>query len=232
MSAPTPFEIATPGLFLGTCLALVVAVDDREGPPRVEVRLLHSDGVEGHDAPVWARVAVSCAGDDRGSFFLPDVGDEVLVAFLHGDSRFPVVLGSLWNGSTKVPDRLGGDGNRVDRWTLVGRRKSRMTMVEDQPGEATITLSTPGGVSLTLTEKGGGMIELVAAGCKVRLDTSGVKIETGNKVTIKGSRMEVDAGQVKVTSTMSNFSGIVKAMMVQTDTVASQAYLPGAGNVW
>jgi uncharacterized protein involved in type VI secretion and phage assembly len=230
--ASDPFEIPAPGLFLGAYLGVVVTVDDREGAPRVEVRVFNADGVDNHDGPIWARVAVPCAGDDRGTFFLPDVGDEVLVTFLQGDPRHPVLLGSLWNGATKVPDRLGGDGKRVDRWTLVGRRKSRITIVEDQPGEATITLSTPGGVSLTLSEKSGGMIELVAAGCKVRLGTGGVQIDTGNKVELKGSRLEANAGTVNVTSAMSSFSGIVKAMMVQTQTVAGQAYLPGMGNVW
>ncbi|MFL5496210.1 MAG: phage baseplate assembly protein V [Gemmatimonadales bacterium] len=227
-----PFEIQTPGLFLGAYLGEVVAVDDRSGPPRVEVRLYCCDGVEDQDGPVWARIAVPCAGDNRGTFFVPDVGDEVLVAFLHGDPRFPVVLGALWNGGTTAPERLGGDGKRVDRWTIVGRRSSRIAIVEDKPGEATIALSTPGNVSLTLTEKAGGSIELKAGGCTIKLDSQGIQIQTGNKVVVKGSRMEVTAGQVKVTSAMADFSGVVKAMLVQSQTVAGQAYLPGMGNVW
>jgi uncharacterized protein involved in type VI secretion and phage assembly len=51
----------------------------------------------------WIRIATMMAGKDRGSFFMPEVQDEVLVAFEHGDARFPFVIGFLWNGVDKTP---------------------------------------------------------------------------------------------------------------------------------
>ena len=50
------------------------------------------------------------AGDDRGTFFMPDVGDEVLVAFLAGDPQHPFVVGALWNGKDKPPVSMDGAG--------------------------------------------------------------------------------------------------------------------------
>ena len=94
-------------------LAEVVSVEDPDGLGRVEVRLLGKQEQDNQTATLWARVAVPFAGDNRGAFFIPDVGDEVLVAFLDGDPRWPVVLGSFWNGAARPPERP--PGNRVDR---------------------------------------------------------------------------------------------------------------------
>src|SRR5262245_3996932 len=52
---------------------------------------------------VWARVATMMAGRNKGTLFLPEVGDEVLVAFERGDVRAPCVIGSLWNGKARPP---------------------------------------------------------------------------------------------------------------------------------
>ena len=136
----------TPMLHGGSYLAEVFAVNDPEQLGRVQVRLLSFDDVEGQDAPVWARVAVPFAGDGRGSFFIPDVGDEVLVSFVNGDPRLPVVIGGMWSGSAEVPEQLGGSGDRVDRWTITGKAGTRIAIVEEQPADATISFTTPGGL--------------------------------------------------------------------------------------
>src|SRR5712691_6748425 len=136
------FEIPTPGLFQGAHLAEVVSVQDGDHLSQVQVRLYSCDGVADHDGPVWARVAVPFAGAGYGAFMLPGVGDEVVVCFVNGDSRFPIVVGSVWNGNAAAPEQLGGQGTRVDRWTLVGKRGTRIAIIEEQTGQATIKLST------------------------------------------------------------------------------------------
>ena len=99
MQTYSPFEIQNPGVFNASHLAEVISVDDPLTLSRVQIRLLNADGVGEQDGPIWARVASPFAGADRGGFFIPDVGDEVLVTFIQGDSRFPIVVGGLWNGS-------------------------------------------------------------------------------------------------------------------------------------
>lgn len=226
------FEIATPGTFAASHLAEVLAVDDPHGQGRVKVRLLNCDGVAGHDAPIWARVAVPFAGGQRGAFMLPDVGDEVLVTFVHGDSRLPVVVGGLWNGNASPPEQLGGAGDRIDRWTIVGKAGTRIAIVEDGAGNATIKLSTPGQVEAELTQSGGGRIELKAAGSTVKMDSGGVSVDTPATVKVQASQVQVTAPMVTVDAAMSKFSGVVKCDVLQATTVIASTYTPGAGNVW
>jgi uncharacterized protein involved in type VI secretion and phage assembly len=95
-------------------LARVTTLDDPEGRSRVAVRLYGFDGTAGQDAELWARVVAPFAGDDRGAFFLPDVGDEVLVTFVQGDARHPLILGGLWSGAAAPRPR----------WSLAGATAS------------------------------------------------------------------------------------------------------------
>src|SRR4029450_12739879 len=73
-------------------LARVVNINDPEGLNRVQVRLIAFEAVSDQDAPLWARVVAPFAGQNRGTFFMPDVDDEVLVLFTNGDTRFPPVI--------------------------------------------------------------------------------------------------------------------------------------------
>ncbi|MCB9765107.1 MAG: hypothetical protein H6739_35365 [Alphaproteobacteria bacterium] len=226
-----PFERPPGGwapCFSEAQLAEVITVED--SGKRVEIRLMSCDGPDGQDGPIWARVAAPFAGTDRGAFFIPDVGDEVLVTFVNGDPRFPVVVGSLWNGAQSAPETLGGD--RVDRWTLTGKNGTRIAIVEEGGGQDTIAFSTPGGVTGTLTDDGGGKVEIVAAGNTVTIDSGGVTVDAASTVSVTGSKVEVSAGMVSVSAAMADFSGIVKCTTLQATTVVASTYTPGAGNVW
>jgi uncharacterized protein involved in type VI secretion and phage assembly len=233
MPSPSILE-RDPGLLPACHLAEVVSVHDPDSLNRVQVRLLSYDGPGEQDGPIWARVAVPFAGADRGAFMIPDVGDEVLVAFVNGDPRLPVVVGGLWNGSAAAPETLGGSGDRVDRWTIVGKAGTRIAIVEERPGEATIEFRTPGGAQGKLTDANGGKIEFQVAGASVTIDggRAAVSIQAPGKVEVQASEVEVNAGQVKVNAAMSQFSGLVRCDVLQASTVISSTYTPGAGNVW
>jgi uncharacterized protein involved in type VI secretion and phage assembly len=228
----TIFEIPQTGQTQATHLAEVVAVNDPDNRTRVQIKLLGFDAVSSQDGPVWARVAVPFAGSDRGAFFLPDVGDEVLVTFLNGDSRFPIVIGGLWNGNAKAPETLGGSGDRVDRWTIKGKAGTRIAIIEETSGQEKILFETPGGVTGELTDASGGKVEVKSAGTTITIDTQGVSVNTPSKVKVQASQVEVSAGTVKVDAAMSTFSGVVKCDVLQATTVIATTYTPGAGNVW
>ena len=229
MRAANRFERPA-GVWTASYLAEVVSVDDPDRLTRVQIRLLNCDGLDDQDGPVWARVAVPFAKADRGAFFLPDVGDEVLVVFLNGDLRFPMVVGGLWNGRDQAPDSLPGD--RVDRWTITGKAGTKFSIVEEQSGQEKIVFETPGGVKGTLTDEAGGKIKLEAAGNTVTMETSGVTIQAAAKVTVQASQVEVSAGMVTVNAGMSKFSGVVQCDTLISNTVVSAMYTPGAGNIW
>jgi uncharacterized protein involved in type VI secretion and phage assembly len=217
--------------FLGT----VKSVKDPENRNRVQVRIFNTDGVADQDAPVWARVAVPFAGGNRGAFFIPSVGDEVVLVFLSGDPRFPIVIGGLWNGTDTAPETLGGSGDAVDRWTITGKAGTRVAIVEESASSATIKFSTPGGLVGTMTDDSGGSIEFTdSLQTSIKIDSSGVTINApSGKVQITAaSEVDVTAPTVNVSAAMSAFSGIVQCQVLQATTVMATTYTPGAGNVW
>jgi len=213
-------------------LAKVISVNDPDGLNRVEVQLLSHMGSPRQQGTLWARVATPCAGANKGAFFLPDVGDEVAVSFVNGDSRYPVVLGSLWNGGDSAPEALGGSGDAVDRWTIVGKEGTRIAIVEETPGTATISFTTPGGASGELTDAGGGKIEFKVAGTTITINTQGVTVNTPLTVKVQATQVSISAAMVTVDAGISKFSGVVQADTVICNSVISASYTPGAGNIW
>lgn len=210
-------------------LAKVVSIQDPDRLARVKVRLLTVDG-DG-EAEIWARVAVPFAGADRGALFVPDVDDEVLVTFLAGDPRFPIVIGGLWNGAASPPEQFGGD--RIDRWTITGKAGTRIAIVEDSGGSPRIELSTPSGVRGTLTDEAGGSIRFEdTSGNSVTINPQGITLQAASNVKVQASQVEVQAGAVRVDAAMSTFSGVVRCDTLIATSVVATTYTPGAGNIW
>lgn len=226
-------EHVLPILGTGAFLAHVVSVQDPDSRNRIQVRIYNADGIADQSGPVWARVAVPFAGNDRGAFFFPDVGDEVLVTFLSGDSRFPVVLGGLWNGQDSAPDQFGGSGTSVDRWTITGKKRTKIAIIEDSTGP-TVQFTTPGGLTGTMTDSDQSIQFNDSNQTSIRIDSSGVTINapTAQVQVTAASSMTINAPQLNVNAAMSTFSGIVQCQVMQATTVVATTYTPGAGNVW
>lgn len=223
------FEMPAPGLGHGGYLAEVIDLDDPQRLARVKVRVLNFDGVESHDAPVWARVASAFAGNDRGAFLIPDVGDEVLVIFINGDSRYPVVVGGLWNGSATAPEQISG-GRNV-RKVIRSKNGVKLTL-EDQDGQERFIVETPGAQRVTLKDGPGQITIEDSNGNSIALESSGITITAAAKVTINAPQVAVSAGMVQVDAAMSKFSGVVQCDTLIATTVVATTYTPGAGNIW
>ncbi|WP_029936636.1 phage baseplate assembly protein V [Sphingomonas sp. UNC305MFCol5.2] len=212
----------------GAHIAKVVSVQDPQSQSRVQVQLLSADP-EG-EAPIWARVAVPFAGDNYGAFFIPDVGCEVIVQFLAGDTTNPIVIGTLWNGATGIPETL--PGNAVDRWAICGKNGTRIAIVEESAGQEMVEIETPAGARATLTDQAGGSIKLEVAGNTFEMSTSGVSIQTSSQCEVQASTVTVTASSVSVNTSMATFSGTVQCNTLIASSVVSSSYSPGAGNVW
>jgi len=223
------FEAPLPGLFHGGYLAEVVDLSDPDNLARVKIRLLNFDGVDGHDGPVWARVASAFAGNNRGAFLIPDVGDEVLVTFVNGDPRYPIVLGGLWNGSDTAPESISGGRNL--RKIIRSKNGVKVTL-EDQDGQEQCILETPGMQKVTLKDGPGQITIEDSNGNSIKLESSGVTITGAAKVTVNASQVAVSAGMVQVDAGISKFSGVVQCDTLIATTVVATTYTPGAGNVW
>lgn len=216
--------------YYGVYPAEVTEIADPDQQGRVKVRLPWSPDNDGAGYDVWARLATLMAGNDRGSWFIPDVGDEVLVTFEAGDPRRPYVVGALWNGQDAPPESMdeAGDNNLK---VLRSRNGVKVTL-DDSDGQEQMILETPGGQSITLKD-GPGAIEIVDSnGNSVKLETSGITVDASAKVTINASQVAVSAGMVTVDAGMSRFSGVVQADTVISNSVISASYTPGAGNIW
>lgn len=214
----------------GVQLAQVVSIDDPERLNRVKVRLAAVSGTTNQDGELFARVATAFAGDNRGAFWMPDVGDEVVVGFVQGDSRMPIVLGGLWNGTSRSPETLQPGNYRK----VVRSRNGNRIVLDDTPGREKVIIETPGGARITLSDAPGDPPVTVEDrfGNTTILAGGGVTVRTGSKLTIEASQIEVTAALVQVNAAMSKFSGIVQCDTLITNSVVSASYTPGAGNIW
>ncbi|MFN7937162.1 MAG: phage baseplate assembly protein V [Bryobacteraceae bacterium] len=218
------------GLFYGAYPALVRDINDPDGQGRVKVGLPWSPDGEGGTFEAWARIATLMAGNNRGTWFVPDVGDEVIIVFLSGNPRHPCVVGACWNGHDAPPQSMDAAGNNYVK--QIRSRNGVSVTLDDQDGQEKLVLETPGGQKLTLKD-GPGAIELEDSnGNSIKMEASGLTLRASAKVTIEASTMDVNAGMVNVNAGMSKFSGVVKSDTNITNSTISTSYTPGAGNIW
>ena len=218
------------GRWYGVFPALVSDIKDPEGLGRVKVTLPWSPDTGDARYEAWARVATLMGGSNRGSWFIPDVNDEVLVTFEAGDPRRPYVIGGLWNGSDPPPETMDGAGNNYKK-VLRSRNGVKVTL-DDTDGREQLLLETPGGQKLTLKD-GPASVEIEDSnGNSIKLDAAGITVNTSAKVTVNASLVAVAASMVTVDAGISKFSGVVQCDTLISNTVVSASYTPGAGNIW
>jgi uncharacterized protein involved in type VI secretion and phage assembly len=215
------------GRWYGCYPATVSDIVDPDGAGRIRITLPWSPDGDGGRYEAWARLTTLFAGKDRGSWFIPENGDEVLVVFEGGDVRRPFVVGALWNGQDQPP--TSADRRNVKK--IIKSRNGIVITLEDQDGQEKLRLETPGGCSITLQD-GPGVIDVEDSnGNSIKLEAAGVTVTASAKVSINASQVEVSAGMVSVSAGMSRFSGVVQADTVITNTIIAATYTPGAGNI-
>jgi len=172
----------------GVAVGQVVDNFDSTGEARVQVSLPWLPGVE-----PWCRVAVLSAGDDCGTFFVPQAGDEVLVAFERGDVSEPYVIGSLWNGTDGPPARLPSDA--VDKRVI---RTPAGHEIELDDLQGSIAISAAGGQKVTLDAQGI-VLDAGDGAAKLTLSATGtVSIEATAKIELKAQSVSVQGTTVDV----------------------------------
>ena len=204
--------------------AIVSDVRDPENLGRVQIRMAANGAV------TWARVATLMSGHNAGTWFIPDVNDEVLVAFEGGDLRRPYVIGSLWNATERPPvdmDAAGANNIREIR-----TRSGIQITFNDGPDGEGLLLQTPGGQKVQLDDVGRAIRIEDGNGNSVNLDAGGITISATAKVSVKCSAAEIDAATVEVNAGLAKFSGVVQCDTLITNTTISASYTPGAGNIW
>ena len=184
----------------GVVVAIVTNNDDADKMGRVKLKFPWlSDSYESD----WARITQLGAGPNAGAVFIPEVNDEVLVAFEHGDVRRPYVVGSLYNGKDKpsLGDGLFNQG-KVKRTGIVSRKGHRLIFFEDSGNAGIALLTSDGKIKVSLNESKGeihiecqGKVTIESKGGDMKLSSSaGLNIEASGQLQIKGD------GGVKISS--------------------------------
>lgn len=181
----------------GVAIGIVTNNKDPQGMGRVKVRFPWlSDANESY----WARVATPMAGNDRGTFFLPETGDEVLVAFQHGDVHFPHVVGSLWNGQDRPPEANVDGQNNI---RVVKSRSGHTIRLDDTTGSEKIEIIDGSGQNKVVIESTG----------KISIEGMNIEIKAKGDLRIEGIKVEVRSDttmDLKAGATMTVQGAIVK----------------------
>ena len=192
----SPPRHQTPDRIFGVVTGIVTNNQDAEALGRVRVRL---PWLSEEDESFWARIATPMAGTERGAFFLPEVDDEVLLAFEHGDVRFPYVLGGLWN-SQQGPPETNSDGENNIR--LIKSRSGHLIRLQDKDGDEKIEIVDKNGKNSivissadnTITISADADITIQSSSGKLRLCGNGIEITSQADVKIEaGANMDLKA---------------------------------------
>jgi uncharacterized protein involved in type VI secretion and phage assembly len=218
------------GRWYGVYPALVSDIKDPDSMGRVKITLPWSPDPGGQKYEAWARVATLMGGNQRGSWFIPDMNDEVLVMFEAGDARRPYVIGGLWNGTDAPPESMDGGGKNYKK-VLKSRNGVKVTL-DDTDGQEKFIAETPGGQKVTLKD-GPGAVEIADSnGNSIKLESAGVTITAGSTLTINASVVTINSSSLTQSGTATVSGALTVAASVTTPSVISGSYTPGAGNVW
>ena len=178
----------------GIVLGIVTNNQDPEKVGRVKVKF---PWLEDGDESYWARVATLMAGNDRGTFFLPEVEDEVLVAFDHGDINHPYVIGTLWNGVDTPPETNENGKNNIRK---IKSRSGHEIIFDDNDEEMKekIEIRTNAGHVIVLDDSAGGeKIEIKdkTGNNSIVIDSvqNAITISSQMKLSIKAQMIEIEA---------------------------------------
>ncbi|HEX5736457.1 MAG TPA: phage baseplate assembly protein V [Blastocatellia bacterium] len=178
--------------YYGVVEAIVTDNNDPQKEGRIKLKFPMFDNELESE---WCRVRQFYAGNEYGSFFIPEVGDEVLVAFIHGDLRLPIVLGGLYNGQDKPPSYRASDKDEK----LVRTKGRHEILMDDTSGKKRVRIKTSGGHELDLSDQDKKITIKSTNGQQVTID------DQANKITIEtsGKSIMIDgaSGNIEMTGT-------------------------------
>jgi uncharacterized protein involved in type VI secretion and phage assembly len=179
-------------------------------------------GADQPSAP--ARVMMPMAGGKRGTYFFPEQGDEVVVAFEHGDANFPIIIGAVWNQDDPVPDQA--DTSKTNNVRTIVSRSGHEVTLDDTSGAEKVTIKTQGGQSLVLDDTGAGTVTLTAmGGTSITMDAVSISLSAS------GSTLTLDATGITLNSPTMVSMMVAPAFMLMTPTTIAMSATGGIGLV-
>lgn len=181
----------------GLHAGIVTDIEDASGQYRVKIRL---PLVNENDEGVYARVATLDAGNNRGTFFRPEIDDEVLVGFMNDDPRHPVILGMLHSSNKAAPLEPENDNPKKG---YVSRSGIKMLFDDEKKS---MLIETPGNRMIEMDDDAGTISIKDSNGNKIIMDSNGITIEAAKDLVLKaGKSISLSAPEVsmKADATMS-----------------------------
>lgn len=183
----------SPAKLRGAYIGIVTANDTKEAasPPSTYAVCVRFPWLSGNDNSTWARVLSPMTGPDRGAYFLPEIDDQVVIVFEHGDISRPIVVGALWSQKQPPPEENAENNFRV----IKSRSGHRIILDDTDGGERVILVDSTGDnkivldsakKTITVQSKSGDIAVKAPAG-KVLLHGNDVKLSSQAKTQIKAS---------------------------------------------
>lgn len=183
----------------GVVIGVVTSTKDDEGLGRVKVKFPWRGEETGGEAKSHlARVASLMAGKDRGMVFLPEVDDEVLVAFEQGDLNYPYIIGSLWNSKDKPPEKNSDGKNNIRK--IMSRSGHEIIFNDDsEQKKEKVEIHTKANHQIILDDAAGQeKIEIIdkTGGNKITFDSvqNSISIESTMQLKINAQTIDIEAG--------------------------------------
>lgn len=177
------------GGIYGVVIGIVTNNKDEDNLGRVKLKF---PWLSDQDESFWARLAVPMAGNSRGTFFIPEIDDEVLVVFEHGDINRPYVIGSLWNSNDAPPlDNADGENNIRQ----IKSRSGHTLTFNDKDGEETFEIVDKTGSNKIIINSADNCITIESSkDIKIKSSDGNISLE-GKEIAIKSSSaMKIDSG--------------------------------------
>ncbi|MGK6352101.1 type VI secretion system tip protein VgrG [Parapedobacter sp. DT-150] len=172
----------------GLQIGIVTDIIDPKGEGRVKVRL---PVVEPESEGVFARVATLDAGSDRGTFFRPEVDDEVMVGFINNDAAHPIILGMLHSSAKPTPFEASEEN---DEKGYVSRSGIKISIHD---GDKRIVMETPGGRKLTMDDQASTIMMEDDSGNSIAMENQGITVKTSGDLTLEaGGTLQLKAMQL------------------------------------
>ncbi len=179
---------------------------------------------------IWARLTHEYASTETGMFFLPEVGDEVVLGFLNEDPRYPVIMGMMYSKKIKPPYTPAAENK-----TKAIITKSKLKLIFDEEKKV-ITLETPGANKMIISDDGKSITLQDQNSNKVVLSANGISLDSPKDITISAKgKFSVDALGItlnsKADATIEGNNVNAKAKMAFAAQGTSQASLKASGQV-
>ena len=162
----------------GLQTGIITDIIDADGDFRIRLRL---PMVNSQEDGVYARLATLDAGNKRGTFFMPEVGDEVVVGFMNNNPAQPVILGMLHSSKNAAPLQPESANNKKG---YVSRSEIKI-LIDD--GEKSITIQTPGGHIFVMNDNEKSIKLTDSNSNKITMEQSGITIESATALTLKAA---------------------------------------------